>query len=91
VGGPISTNGLGYTGGRYGGMGDQVVAVAEDLAAQGFGDLLRVSGQLLVAGEGLAPAQRVDQPVGRLDRPRRGANVSECVTTASSSSGLSGC
>jgi FAD/FMN-containing dehydrogenase len=27
VGGPISTNGLGYTGGRYGGIGDQVLAL----------------------------------------------------------------
>lgn len=27
VGGPISTNGLGYRGGRYGGMGDQVIGL----------------------------------------------------------------
>jgi FAD/FMN-containing dehydrogenase len=32
VGGPIGTNGLGYKGGRYGGMGDQVVAVEVALA-----------------------------------------------------------
>jgi FAD/FMN-containing dehydrogenase len=38
VGGPVSTNGLGYKGGRYGGMGDQVVAVEVVLAD---GTLLR--------------------------------------------------
>lgn len=32
VGGPISTNGLGYKGGRYGGMGDQVLALEVVLA-----------------------------------------------------------
>ncbi|HXH20776.1 MAG TPA: FAD-binding oxidoreductase, partial [Dehalococcoidia bacterium] len=32
VGGPISTNGLGYKGGRYGGMGDQVLAIEAVLA-----------------------------------------------------------
>ena len=32
VGGPISTNGLGYKGGRYGGMGDQVLALEAVLA-----------------------------------------------------------
>jgi FAD/FMN-containing dehydrogenase len=32
VGGPISTNGLGYKGGRYGGMGDQVLALEVALA-----------------------------------------------------------
>ncbi len=32
VGGPISTNGLGYKGGRYGGMGDQTVALEVALA-----------------------------------------------------------
>jgi FAD/FMN-containing dehydrogenase len=32
VGGAISTNGLGYKGGRYGGMGDQVLAVEVALA-----------------------------------------------------------
>ncbi|MGE0687505.1 MAG: FAD-binding oxidoreductase [Dehalococcoidia bacterium] len=32
VGGPISTNGLGYKGGRYGGMGDQVMALEVALA-----------------------------------------------------------
>jgi FAD/FMN-containing dehydrogenase len=32
VGGPISTNGLGYKGGRYGGMADQVVALEIALA-----------------------------------------------------------
>jgi FAD/FMN-containing dehydrogenase len=32
VGGPISTNGLGYMGGRYGGMGDQVLGLEVALA-----------------------------------------------------------
>jgi FAD/FMN-containing dehydrogenase len=32
VGGPVSTNGLGYKGARYGGMGDQVIAVEAALA-----------------------------------------------------------
>jgi len=32
VGGPISTNGLGYMGGRYGGIGDQVLALEVALA-----------------------------------------------------------
>ncbi len=32
VGGPISTNGLGYMGGRYGGIGDQVMALEVALA-----------------------------------------------------------
>ncbi len=32
VGGPISTNGLGYKGARYGGMGDQVLALEVALA-----------------------------------------------------------
>jgi len=32
VGGPIGTNGLGYKGARYGGMGDQVIAVEAALA-----------------------------------------------------------
>ena len=40
---------------------DQVVAVAEDLPAQRLGDLLGVLGQLLVAGEGLPPAQHMDK------------------------------
>jgi FAD/FMN-containing dehydrogenase len=38
VGGPVSTNGLGYKGGRYGGMGDQIVALEVVLAD---GTLLR--------------------------------------------------
>ncbi|MPZ48718.1 MAG: FAD-binding protein [Dehalococcoidia bacterium] len=38
VGGPLSTNGLGYKGGRYGGMGDQTLALEVALAD---GTLLR--------------------------------------------------